>query len=373
MSKIKYTHEDKVLLKINLEFFAEGAGGERTEAPTPKRREKAREEGQVALSPEIATAFLYLIMFNVFKTFGPRVFNDFRRVFYISIEQMEHATDILDIRYATKFINYMFLQVVLASLPLLLIAMLIGLITNFLQAGWHPTLKPLTPKFSRLSPAQGFKKIFSLQAIMNFLKSIAKLFVIGYVIYSKLKDQINVIPNLFSLSFIDGALYFGNFVIDLGITVGAWFLIIAAIDYAYQRFKHEQELKMSKYELMQEYKESEGNPQVKSKIRQKMQESSMRRMMQAVPAADVIITNPTHYAIALKYDQNGDAAPIVLAKGVDYLAERIKKIGKENNIEIVENKELARTLYSTVDIGREIPPELYQAVAEILAYVFKLK
>jgi flagellar biosynthetic protein FlhB len=167
--------------------------------------------------------------------------------------------------------------------------------------------------------------------------------------------------------------YIGNLVVDMGLTVGMVFILIAVLDYAYTRYKHNKELKMTKKEVKDEWKQTEGDPMVKSKIKQKMREVSMRRMMQAVPKADVIITNPTHYAVALSYDLQRAGAPIVVAKGVDFLAKRIRELAINNNIQIVENPALARTLYSEVGINEEIPAELYEAVAEILAYVFKLK
>jgi len=360
-------------LKMRLSFFAEGAGGEKTEAPTPKRRKKAREEGQVAMSPEVGTAFLYIVIFTAIKSFMPSVFKNIQEVFYISLDKIQDFSKAPDVKYAVDLINFMFLRIIIIALPLLLVALVVGLICNFLQVGWNPTLKPMQPKFSKLNPIAGIKRMFSFRAIVNFLKSILKLGIIGYVIIDKLSKEMDSIPNIINLSLMDSVIYIGGIASDLGVTVGVWFLIIAALDFSYQKFKHEKDLKMSKYEIKQEYKESEGDPQIKGKIRRRMQEASMRRMMQAVPTADVIITNPTHYAVAISYDREGQKAPLVVAKGVDYVAQRIKEKAKEANIEIVENRELARALYSLVDIGKEIPPELYQAVAEILAFVYKLK
>lgn len=365
---------DKPMLKINLGFFAEeGQGGEKTEAPTQKKREKAREEGQVAMSPEIANAVLYLVIFNALKAFSPYILQKTQEVFYLSLDKSQKFDYIYDQKYMADFIGEMFLRAILTSMPMLCVALAVGVICSLLQVGWKPTTKPLMPKFSKLNPIKGIKKIFSFRAIVNLFKSLAKLFIIGYVIVEKLLKEMNVIPNLMNMTFMDSVAYVGNLAVDLGVAVGGWFLVIAVIDYAYQRFKHEKDLKMSKYELKQEYKQSEGDPQIKGKIRQRMQEAAMRRMMQDIPQADVIITNPTHFAVAIKYDRSGARAPIVVAKGVDHLAQRIKTIARENKIEIVENKPLARALYATVDIGKEIPQELYQAVAEVLAFVYKLK
>lgn len=376
MKRIVRNHNDFVdrpILKINLSFFADGAGGEKTELPTQKKRNEAREEGQVAMSPEIATAILYLVIFNALKSFAPYIFEKMQEAFHISMENSLKFENIYNLKYMADFIGFFFLKAISAALPMLLIALVVGVVCSVLQVGWKPTMKPLKPKLSKISPIAGLKRLFSFRVIMNLFKSIAKLIVIGYVIITKLSEEINIIPGIMNMTFMDSVMYIGNIVVELGVTVGGWFLAIAVIDYAYQKFKHEKDLKMTKYEVKQEYKQSEGDPQIKGKIRQRMQEASMRRMMQTVPTADVIITNPTHYAVAIQYDRFGIGAPQVVAKGVDHLAARIKAIAKENNVEIVENVQLARTLYATVDIGKEIPPELFQAVAEILAFVYKLK
>jgi len=208
---------------------------------------------------------------------------------------------------------------------------------------------------------------------MELVKSLVKLGVIGLVIYNVLNKQKGAIFSLLHMSLLEAVGYIANVIVDMAINVGVFYLFIGAADYAFQRYKHGKELKMSKHEVKEEYKQVEGNPQIKGRIRQRMREASMRRMMQAVPTADVIITNPTHFSVAVKYDRQSGAAPVVVAKGQDYTALRIKELARESDVMIVENPPLARTLYATVDIGREIPPELYQAVAEILAYVYKLK
>ena len=205
------------------------------------------------------------------------------------------------------------------------------------------------------------------------MKSMVKLGVIGYVVYSYLKDRIGQIFLLYDITLNQAIGLIGETVIDLGIRVAAVYMVIAFLDYAYQKWKFREDMKMTKQEVKDEYKNQEGDPQIKGKQRQRMREASMRRMMQQLPEADVVITNPTHYAVAVKYDPDKYDAPYVLAKGENYLAQRIKDIAKENDIEIVENKPLARMLYANVEIGELIPPELYQAVAEVLAFVYHLK
>jgi len=263
----------------------------------------------------------------------------------------------------------------LMAMPMFAVALIVGLVVNIVQVGWMVTTKPLKPKFSKLNPIKGFKKIISLTSLVNLVKSILKLLIIGTVVYSIIRNMMdNLLPHLLWMEAWESVLALGNVVINMGLAVGALMLFVAALDTAYTRWKHEKDLKMTKQEVKQEWKNQEGDPQVKGKIKQKMREASMRRMMQNVPQADVIITNPTHYAVALKYDLLGAlTAPILVAKGVDYTAKRIRELGIEHDIHIVENPPLARAIYAQVEVDKEIPEELYVAVAEIMAYVFQLK
>jgi flagellar biosynthetic protein FlhB len=246
---------------------------------------------------------------------------------------------------------------------------------NLLQVGWKVTGKPLMPKGSKLNPLKGFKRILSMQSLVNLVKSLLKLLVVGVVVYFVVVNEINNIPRLLDMTFEMAVSHIASLVITLGLSIGVLYIFIALFDYAYTKWKHSKDLRMTKQEVKEEIKQQEGNPLIKGKIRQKMREVSMRRMMQGVPQADVIITNPTHYAVALKYDplKIGGGAPILVAKGVDFMAKRIRDVGKENNVPIVENPPIARAIYNDVDIDREIPEELYIAVAEIMAYVFRLK
>ena len=256
---------------------------------------------------------------------------------------------------------------------ILLIGYLIAFITDVAQVKWRPSLEPMKPKFNKLNPISGFKKIFSVNALVELVKSIAKILLIGYVCYSYLKDKWPILFNLYDVSLMQALGLVAETVTDLGIRVAVFYMLLAFADFAYQKFKFANDMKMTKQEVKEEFKQQEGDPQVKGKIRQKMRETSMKRMMQSLPLADVVITNPTHYAVAIKYDPQVADAPLVIAKGEDYLAARIKEVAKENNIEIVENKPLARMLYANVDIGQAVPPELYQAVAEVLAFVYHLQ
>jgi flagellar biosynthetic protein FliR/FlhB len=241
-----------------------------------------------------------------------------------------------------------------------------------MQSGFILTGEPLKPDFKKLSIISGFKKIFSMRSTVDLLKNLAIITTIAYVAYDYIKSNYLVIMNYGSLR-IDAILgVFGKLVIDIFFKIAIIMLIISIIDYAYQRYKHNKELKMSVQEIKEEYKQQEGDPLIKSKIRQKQREMASSRMMQQVPDATVVITNPTHIAIAIKYEQGGEGAPIVVAIGADNVAIKIKEVASENGIPIIENKPLARLIYSELEIGSEIPADMYQAVAEILALVYKL-
>ncbi len=255
-------------------------------------------------------------------------------------------------------------QTLLLAGPIMAILLVVVVIVNVAQVKWHPTMKPLQPKFS---------KMFSKDKIFDLVKAIAKLLVLFYVIYNELSDEWGMVVNIYSLDLTSALQLLVNAVINIGLKISFVFLILAAVDYYYQRRKFKNDMKMTKQEVKEEYKNTEGNPQIKSRIRSKMQEVSRARMMQSVPEADVVITNPTHLAVAIKYDKDLGEAPVVLAKGADYLAAKIKDIAAENKVEIVENKPLARMLYYNVEIGNQIPPELYQMVAEVLAYVYSIQ
>jgi flagellar biosynthetic protein FlhB len=217
------------------------------------------------------------------------------------------------------------------------------------------------------------KRLFSKDKLFELLKDTAKIGVIAYIVYDVLKDKWNMIIDLYRMPLVQAIMWIGNIVIDLGLRISIIFLVLAFADFIYQRLKFKKDMRMSKQEVKDEYKNSEGDPHIKGQIKSKMREISQRRMMQALPQADVVITNPTHLAVAIKYDRESSEAPVVIAKGADYLAEKIKGIARDNQIEVVENKPLARMLYYNVDIDAQIPPELYQMVAEILAYVYGLK
>ncbi|TCT15086.1 flagellar biosynthetic protein FlhB [Natranaerovirga pectinivora] len=364
----------KPILSYNLQFFADGPSGEKTEKPTSRKREKAREEGQVVKSIEVNTAFLLIALFAAINWIIPSISSNiihFMNDIYLKFNVINNNNFSID--FVTKLMIESLWLILRLVAPIFLIAVLLGLGLNFLQVGFKITPKALKPKFSKLNPIQGFKKIFSLRSLFELVKSLLKISLILAIVYSTIRGKEKTLLVLYDMSLNQIIVWTGSLAIEIGIKVGVFFIFVALADYIYQKLKHEKELKMTKQEIKDEHKMTEGNPEIKSKIRQKMREASMRRMMQELPKADVIITNPTHFAVAIQYNAEISSAPLVIAKGTDFVAAKIREKATENGIEIIENKPLARTLYYTVDIGDAIPEELYQAVAEVLAFVYSLK
>ncbi len=370
------TMKETYYFSYNLQFFAkDGNGGEKTEEATPKKLKDAREEGQVAKSQDVVIAFSLMGLFVILKVMVGYFGTSFMETYQESYSMISNILrEPFTRNTASELVSYGIIRILTITAPVYIVSFIIAFVTNVVQVKWAPTMKPLMPKFSKLNPISGFKNMFSMNKVMELIKSVAKIIIIGYIVYDALKEQWGLLHNLYEFSLITAIQMIGNIVIDLGIKISLFFLVIAVGDFMYQKYKFKEDMKMTKQEVKDEFKQSEGDPHIKGKIRQKMREVSQRRMMQSMPEADVVITNPTHLAVAIKYDrENSKGAPIVIAKGADYLAERIKSVAREHDIEIVENKPLARMLYYNVEIGMEIPPELYQMVAEVLAYVYRLK
>ena len=362
-------------LPLNLQFFAkDGPGGEKTEEPTAKKLEDARKEGQVAKSKEIANGLGLLALFLLLKIMVGSIGTSFLESFSMVYNRIPvicklngGASPMGDI---SVLLRTVMLRILIILLPVLLIGFAVAFVSDLFQVKWRPTSKPLQPKFSKLNPLNGIKKIFSAQSLVELVKSVAKILLIALVTYSYIKKKSGLLYALYDMSMMQAVNLIGETVIELGIRISAIYMIIAGADFMYQKYKFKNDMKMTKQEVKEEYKNAEGDPEIKGKIKARMREASQRRMMQAIPKADVVITNPTHYAVAIRYDTEVAPAPIVVAKGSDYLAQKIKQIARENNVEIVEDKPLARMLFANVDVDKQIPPELYQAVAEILAMVY---
>ena len=367
---------ETLLLKLNLQFFAkDGPGGEKTEPATSKKLNDIRKEGQVAKSKELITAVSLMSLFIILKIYlsklGTGLIDVYTQVYNSISKVVDDSYNGLPIRTAGSVMQQVIIDMIKLVIPILLVAIVIAILGNMLQQKWMVTAKPLQPKFSKISPISGFKRMFSVRQLVELIKSIAMISIIMIVVYNTVKSKMNILLTFYDVGLNTALSTIGSIIIDLGIKISAVFLIVDFADLFYQRIKFKNDNMMTKQEIKDEFKNTEGDPQVKGQIKRRMQEVSRRRMMQQLPEADVVITNPTHFAVALKYEPDAGKAPVVIAKGADYLAFQIKDKAKEYNIAIVENKPLARILYHNIDIGMEIPPELYQAVAEILAVVMR--
>ena len=367
-----------MILEYNLQFFAkDGPGGEKTEPATQKKLDDARKEGQVAKSREIANGMGLMALFLVLKIWTGNMGVSFLETFDTIYNRIPQVANLLGgtapEREMVLLLRHGATKLLVIMLPILLIGFLVAFVSDYWQVKWKPTSKPLQPKFSKMNPIKGFQKIFSMNSLVELLKSFIKILIIVWMAYSYIKDRTEYLFLLYDMEILPALQLILQVVTDLGIRIAALYIIFAFADYAYQKWKFAEDMKMTKQEVKEEYKNQEGDPQIKGKIRQKMQEASRRRMMQAIPQADVVITNPTHYAVAIKYDPAISDAPMVVAKGQDYLAQKIKEIARENKVEIVENKPLARMLFANVEVGEAVPPEMYQAIAEVLAFVYHLQ
>ena len=372
--------EDKRTLQMvyNLQWFAkDGPGGEKTEPATAKKLKDARDDGKVMKSRELSAAVDLIVLFLLLKIFSAYVSQGLMKTFattYNAIPDIvSNNAGGMTVRSTDIILKDMIIQTVEIMAPFLLFGVIVSFLVNVVQVGWKVTTKPMKPDLNKFNPLNGFKRMFSKDSVFELVKAILKIVLIAYVAYSSIKKNSNVLLLLYDIPLLQAMILVGNIIIDTGLRISLIYFILGAADWLYQRHKFNEDMKMSKQEVKDEYKNTEGNPEIKGRQRQRMREASQRRMMQDVPKADVIITNPTHLAVALKYDTEVAKAPVVLAKGEDYLAMKIREKAKENNIEIIENKPLARMLYANVDIGAEIPPELYQAVAEVLAMLQKFK
>ncbi len=352
--------------------MAEVDGQEKTEEASGKRLEDSREKGQVAKSIEI-NSFAILLSGTVIIYFtqgmiGNRL-KEMTIFVFSSLGSLKLNSDLLQV-YAVKGAEFFLLVVS----PVMIGLMIVSLAAGYGQVGFKITPKALVPKFSKLNPITGIKNhLFSSRAVVELLKSLVKLILVGLFSYWVLNSTILSSSNLMDYSIEELLGFMAGTTFGFIWKISVVFAIIAGADFAYQKYKHKENLKMTKQEVKEEFKQMEGDPQIKGKIRSKQLMMARSRMMREIPKADVVITNPTHFAVALKYEATKKNAPKVIAKGVDAVAQRIKKVAQENNIPLYEDKALARALFKTCEIGDEIPSNLYRAVAQVLAYIYKLK
>lgn len=354
-------------LPLDLQLFA----GEKTEKATPKKRQDARKKGQVAKSMELPSAMILFSVMLLLFGYGTIMRDKIESMFVVSFHDyinMEMTLDNISIIFGRLIFEGLLLLA-----PIFGIAVVMAVVATFSQIGFLVTTETLKMQFNKLDPIKGLANMFKLRALVELLKSILKLTVIGLVVFFTIWNEKDQFIQMASWPVIHTFSYTARLILMLGVQIAVVLLILALFDFLYQRYEMEKNLKMSKDEVKQEYKNTEGDPLIKGKIREKQRRMALQRMMQDVPKADVVITNPTHFAVAIRYDPKKAEAPVVIAKGMDYIALKIREVAEEHGIIRMENKPLARALYNQVEIGQAIPAELFQAVAEVLAYVYKLK
>ena len=350
--------------------MADDASEDRTEAPTDKRRSEARSKGNVPKSTEVNSVLVLLCGLMLLKFFGPWMMRNIAGYTRDTLMMIGHPK--ADIAFAAGVVIKALIAICYICWPVCIGILVIGVIANLIQVGFLFTFEPLVPKLEKINPMAGFGRLFALRSFVEMIKNILKLVIIGFVAYMTVAGEFHKIIGLADTSVSAIFMFMVAVSFKVILRVALILLVLAILDFAYQRFEHEKGLKMSKQEIKEEHKQSEGDPQIKSRIKSLQREMARRRMIQEVPKATVVITNPTHIAIALQYDQTMES-PKVLAKGKRLVAEQIKRIALENGVPIVEDKPLARSMYDKAYVGEGIPMEFFSAVAEILAYVYRLK
>ncbi|WKA53900.1 flagellar biosynthesis protein FlhB [Planococcus shixiaomingii] len=354
-------------LRLDLQFFS----GEKTEKATPQKRQESKKKGQVGKSAEVPAALILLGGIMLLSISGSWMLEQILAIFRINFTQY------ISWELTPSTIRTLFEQMTFSAMkimaPLMIAAIVLGTLGNYVQVGPLFTTEPLMAKLERIDPIKGAKRIFAIRALVELLKSLLKIAIIGtatFLVLWRKKDELFLLSQKSlgsSLSFL------GGLTAQLVTVAAVILMVLAILDFMYQKYEFEKGIRMSKQDMRDEAKKAEGDPLIKSKIREQQRQMSMNRMIQDLPNADVLITNPTHYAIAIKYDAETMEAPTVIAMGKDHLALKIKEKAKEHGIVIMENKPLARALYAQVEVGDTVPEDLFLAVAEVLAYIYRLK
>jgi len=344
---------------------------EKTEQPTPHRLQEARKDGNVAKSTDLSAACVLMAAVLVLGVLGMHMFSQLRHVIEASLSSA-HAGNLLRPDDVGAVLVFSGKQFALALAPIVPILALVALTATLGQVGFLLTAKPITPKLSKISPIQGVKRLFSIRAVVRLAMSLLKVALIAAVAMAVIHSELPGILKLSQLAPMQALAAAGSIVFSLSLKLAALLLILAIIDYSYERWQRTRDLRMSKQDIKDEMKRMDGDPLIKQQRARVARQLAMQRIAQAVPQADVIVTNPTHYAVALRYDAESMNAPKVIAKGADFMAMRIRQIAIAHGIPLVERKTLAQALFKHVDIGREVPSEFYSAVAEIMAYVYRL-
>ncbi len=342
----------------------------RTEPPTQRRREQARQKGQVARSADLNGVLLLIGAVLFLRYYLPKLFYDIERLFFLSWNSFPFE---LDKGVVYLYTIQLFLYIIKMLGPILLLMMGLGFVVNVMQVGVLFTGYPLIPRWERLNPVEGFKRFFSTRTLVQTLINIFKVLVVGWIVYGAFRGNLVKFLWFEDMSLGQAIYLWADLLFRVTMKILLFLLVLAVLDYGYNRWEYEKSLMMTKEEIKEELKQMEGDPQVRARIRRLQRQLARQRMMKEVETADVVITNPVHLAVALKYDPQKSAAPVVVAKGMRLVAEKIKEIAIANDVPIVENPVLARAIYKTVEVGESIPENLYKAVAEVLAYVYRLK
>jgi flagellar biosynthetic protein FlhB len=351
--------------------MAEESFQEKTERATPKRRREAREKGQVAKSAEIASVLVLLVGISALFLFAAYFYPKLEQIMR-SVAQFEKIP-VFDNQFCVLVLKKSVSHFLIFTLPLMGAIVVAAFGANIAQVGFQLSGKAISPKISKFDIVKGFKRLLSLRSLVELSKSILKLTVIGTVAYFAVRGEIEDLLKLYNADVAFIFLFVLKGFLKIFISVLLVMIVVAIVDYSYQKWQYEKDLKMTKQEVKEEHKETEGDPHVKSRIRSIQMQAARKRMMRAVPDADVVVTNPTHLAVAIQYDPLKMSAPMVVAKGAGLVAKRIRKIAGEHHVPVVENKELARNLYKAIEVGETIGTEFYKGIAELLAYVYKLK
>lgn len=346
------------------------ADDSKTEKASPKKRKDERKKGHVAVSKDVVMIATLLGTFVMLKALFPLMYRTMRdyMIKYVSLAPV--ADTMSD--YTTSIFWDMVIAIAKAAIPIILVSTTLAVIGTGVQTGFLFTKSNMAPKFERLNPIKGIKNLVSLKSLVELIKNLIKIIILSIILYQIIKGDLRAVSRTIDMNVVDSSVYVLNSIMDMVMKVSIVFLAIAGFDYFYQWWDYERQIKMSKQEMKEEYKQTEGNPEIKGRIRNLQRERARSRMMQSVPTADVIIRNPTHFAVALRYDIEKDNAPVLLAKGQDELALRIVAIGEEHGIYVLENKPLARGIFASTKVGEPIPPEYYGMVAEILVYVYRM-
>lgn len=344
----------------------------KTEKASPKRRKDERKKGNVLMSKDVIAIVSIIGMFFFLKIIFPYMIDTLTQIIHTFFDLAAVETEISEsmLKDIAKELIFAFVKI---GFPLLIAAGFLAISATVAQTKPMFVTDSLKPKFNRLNPIEGFKRLFSFKSAFDVIKGTVKITILLVILYQVVSKSILGIARTLDMDFYSSIVVLLNLIMNLVFRVALAFLAIAVFDFGFQWWEYERQIKMSKHEVKEEYKQMEGDPQIKGKIRNLQRKMAMARMMQEVPDADVIIKNPTHFAVALKYDAEKSAAPTLVAKGQDYMALRIIKVAEENDVVVIENKPLARAIYSTTELNREIPQEFYGTIAEILVYVYKLK